>query len=307
MFKKLLSAKWLRVVFSVGLIYFAFRKVDIFHLVREIALVPWWFVVGMIVYLGVMSVVGGVRWSWLALGETKMKDYWYFTRATYLGGFYSLFFPTAVAGDMLKWLPLLEKYPELSKTKLAASVIIDRIVGMSAFVVTGFVALVVGKLLGYQFPPMLLLLFSGLLVGVIIFYVVVFNFDFEKYLGKYKVLSRLIQMMDILKKGNRKRIWNCFWLSMLAEPVWMLPYWFYSLIFGAGINLAEIYIFVPIIALILVLPISVAGFGARENLFLFFLAPLGYDPEKVLLVSTFAGLLGVINNLLGGLLVFINK
>ena len=300
-----MSSKWLRVVFSVALVYFAFRQVDILHIIKEITLVPWWFVVGIMIYFVVTTTIGGVRWSWLVLEKTTIRDYWNFTRAQYLGGFYSLFFPTAIAGDMLKWLPLLKNYPHLSKTKLAASVLIDRIVGLSAFVVVGFVALLAGKALGYQFPPILILLFGGLLLGVIVFFGVVFFFDFEKFFGRYKILSRIIQVMDILKGGNKVRIRNCFLLSLIAEPVWMLPMWFYSLIFGAGISLLQVYIFLPVISLILVLPISIAGFGARENMFLFFLVPLGYAPEKILLVSTFGGLLAVLNSLIGGILVFI--
>ncbi|MFZ2153270.1 MAG: lysylphosphatidylglycerol synthase transmembrane domain-containing protein [Microgenomates group bacterium] len=309
MFNRLISSKWTRLLFSVVLIFLAFRKVDIIKILGEISAVPWWFVVAMVFYVILTSIMGGVRWSWLVLEETTMKDYWNFTRATYLGGFYSLFFPSAVAGDMIKWLPLLKTYPELSKTKLAASVIIDRVVGLSAFVVIGFAALLSGKALGYVFPDMLLWLFGGLFGGVIIFFLVVFYFDFEgfynKYFSRFKFLHKLVEVMEILYKGNRRRIRNCFLLSLIGEPFWMMPFWFYSLIFGAGISLLQIFIFVPVIALTLVLPISIAGFGARESLFLFFLAPLGHSPEKILLVSTFGGLIGIINSLIGGLLILI--
>jgi hypothetical protein len=86
----------------------------------------------------------------------------------------------------------------------------------------------------------------------------------------------------------------------------MLPTWFYSLIFGVGISIVQVYLFVPIISLILVLPISVAGFGARENLFLYFFSQLGFADEKILLVSTFGGIIGILNALVGGLLLLIH-
>jgi hypothetical protein len=311
MLKKVLSSEWLRAVLSIGLIYFAFRKVDVLHLFKEFTMVPPWFVVVMVLYFVMTTTMGGIRWSWLVLDKTGWKDYWNFTRAAYLGGFYGLFFPTGLAADAIKWVPLLSRYPELSKTKIAASVLIDRIIGLVAFVIVGFGALILGRSLGYEFPSILLLVFGGLFVGTISFLLVVFYFDYEgfadKYLPKFELLRRFIQVMDILKKGNRRRILNCFLLSLLAEPVWMMPMWFYSNIFGAGISLIQVYIFIPVISLILLLPISVAGFGARENLFLFFLVPLGYAPEKVLLVSTFGGVLAVLNSLIGGLLIFIKK
>ncbi|MFA5894312.1 MAG: lysylphosphatidylglycerol synthase transmembrane domain-containing protein [Candidatus Shapirobacteria bacterium] len=311
MLKKVLSSEWLRAVLSVGLIYFAFRKVDVLHLFKEFTMVPPWFVVVMILYFIMTTAMGGIRWSWLVLEKTGLKDYWNFTRAAYLGGFYGLFFPTGLAADAIKWVPLLSRYPELSKTKIAASVLIDRIIGLAAFVIVGFGALLMGQSLGYVFPPILLLVFGGLFFGTVGFFIVVFLFDYEKYFdnyfGRFTLYKRLIQVMDILKKGNRRRILNCFLLSLAAEPIWMIPTWFYSNIFGAGVSLLQVYIFIPVISLILLLPISVAGFGARENLFLFFLVPLGYAPEKVLLMSTFGGVLAVLNSLIGGLLIFIKK
>jgi glycosyltransferase 2 family protein len=310
MLKKILSSKILRALFSIILIYFAFRKINVGHLVSELTLVPKWFVVGMLVYFAVSMFIGGIRWSFLVIEKPKFRDFWNFTRATYLGGFYSLFFPTMVAGDMVKWLPLLEKYPNLSKTKLAASVLIDRVVGFSAFTLVGFLALVAGKSQGYQFPDALLWLFSGLAAGVITFYVLVFTIDFDKIFIKlserFKLVSKALEIVDLLKSGNKKRILICFLISLVGEPIWMLPIWFYNLIFNVGISLLQVFLFVPVISLILVLPISVAGFGARENLFLYFFSGLGFADEKILLVSTFGGLMSILNALVGGLLLLVH-
>lgn len=301
MVKRILTSKAFRIVFSLVLIYFAFRKVDVRHLIVELALVPSWFVIGMMVYFFITMFIGAVRWSLLVLEKPTFKDFFIFVKAAYLGAFYGMFFPSMVAGDLMKWLPLLKHYPELSKTKLLGSVLIDRVVGFSAFVLVGTIALVSGKMLHYQFPEVLLWLFSGLSLGVIIFYVLVLTIDFEKLFGKFKFLKKILEIVDLLKNENKKRIILCFLISVLAEPIWMLPMWFYSLIFGVGVSLLQVYIFVPVITLILVLPISIAGFGARENLLLFFLVPLGFADEKILLMSTFSGIMGILTNLSGGI------
>lgn len=306
MFKKILNSKLLRAVFSIVLIYFAFRKINVIHLLGELSMVPKWFVVAMIIFNVMVSFIGGIRWSVLVLEKPKLRDFWNFTRATYMGGFYALFFPTAVAGDLIKWLPLLEKYKELSKTKLAGSVLVDRVIGFSAFTTIGFIALVSGKLLHYQFPDVLLWFFSGLLVGVVVFYVLVFTIDFDKLIGRMPKLKRVLEVVDLLKSENKKRILICYGISLVSEPIWMLPVWFISQIFHVGFSLLQIYIFLPVISLILVLPISMAGFGARENLYLFFFSKLGFADEKILLVSTFGGLIGVLNSLIGGLFTLIH-
>ena len=200
------------------------------------------------------------------------------------------------------WLPLMEKYPTLSKTRLASSVLIDRMVGLSAFALMAFVAAVVGRLLHFQFPDYLFWFFLLLFVGVIVFYVLVFTVDFEKYFGRFKIMRKILDVLDVFKEGNKKRILICLLISVFSEPVWIIPAWFYSLIFGAGMSLISVFIFLPIISLIIVLPISFAGFGARENLFMLFFAQTGIADEKILLVSTFMGIMGVLNSLLGGLI-----
>ncbi|MBP9818212.1 flippase-like domain-containing protein [Candidatus Shapirobacteria bacterium] len=299
--KKIISSRLIRFIFSATLIYFAFRKIDVSKLLAELKVVPWWFVVGMLVYsLGTMF-YGSWKWSLLLLDRVTFKDLLMFVKAGYMGMFYSLFFPTAVAGDLIKWMPLMKKYPEISKARLASSVVMDRMIGLTAFSIVGLISLVAGKVLQYQFPDILLFLFGGLNLAIGVFYALVFTIDFDKLFGKVKVLRRLLEMVGILKAENKKRLFKCFVISLIGEPVWMAPFWLYSLIFGAGISLLQTYIFVPVISLILILPISIAGFGARETLFLYFLEPLGFSPDKILLVSTFGGIIGVLNSLVGGI------
>lgn len=303
--KNILNSKWFQLSFSAILIFIAFRRVNIAHLLRDVHQAPWWVVIVLLVYMAISMVLGGLRWGILVLGKVSMKDILAFTRATYAGCFYSLFFPSSVGGDLLKWTSLLKKYPDISKLKLAGTALIDRVIGFSAFSIAALIALIAGKILKYQFPDILFWLFIGINLGLVFFYVLVFTLDFEKLLSKFKFMSKLLEIVDLLKNSNKKRIIICFLISLVSEPVWMLMTWFSSLTFKAHIKLLQVFIFMPIISLILVLPISWAGFGARENLFLVFFGQLGFPAEKLLLVSAFTGILGILNALIGGLVLLL--
>lgn len=300
--KKILGSKLFQLFFSAVLIFIAFRKVNVTKLFYEVQQAPWWVVIALLLYMAVSMFLGGLRWSVLVFEKIEFKNVWAFTRATYAGCFYSLFFPTSVGGDLLKWTSLLKKYPDISKMKLAGTALIDRVIGFSAFSLTALLALIAGKILKYQFPDVLFWLFIGINFALVVFYVLVFSLDFEKILSKFKFLKKLLEIVDLLKNSNKKRIIFCFLISLISEPVWMLMTWFSSLTFRANMKLLEVFIFMPIISLILVLPISWAGFGARENLFLVFFGQLGISTEKLLLVSAFGGILGILNALIGGLL-----
>lgn len=300
--KKVLFSKWARLLLSALLIYFAFRKADLPKLLSSLSSVSWQLVVILILLNIISMLIGGLRWAILVLGRAKTKDILIFTKASFTGSFYALFFPSSVGGDLLKWTTLLKNYPQISKLKLAGTALIDRMIGFSAFSLMAMISLILGKVLNYQFPDILFWLFLGINIALIIFYVLVFSLDFEKIIAKYKFLSKLLEIVDLLKNSNKKRIIICFLISILAQPFWMMITWYLFNSLGVDLKLIQIFIFMPIISLILTLPISWAGFGARENLYVYFLGPLGYSAEKLLFVSTFSGVMGILMALLGGLM-----
>jgi hypothetical protein len=291
----------LRFGISAVLIYFAFRKVNIIKILAELKQVPVWFVVANVFYYFLITILGSYRWSLLVLKRPSFKQVLDFTKASYSGLFYALFFPTGVAGDLLKWIPLQKKYPELSKTKLLSSSLLDRVIGFTAFILVAFVSAIIGKILNYNFPGYLLWIFGLFFVAVVGFYVLVFNIDIENIFKKIPLINRINDIVDLLKAENKNRLLKCLMVAFVSEFAWITPIWFTSLVFSAGFPLLSVYIFMPIIALILVLPISIAGFGARENLYLIFFSQLGIVDDKILLVSAFVGILGVFNALLGGI------
>jgi len=303
--KKVLFSRWARMFLSALLIYFAFRKADLPQLWSNLASVSWQLVTVLVLLNIISMLIGGLRWAILVLGRANLKDILIFTKASFTGSFYALFFPSSVGGDLLKWTTLLKNYPQISKLKLAGTALIDRVIGFSAFSLMAMISLILGKILKYQFPGILFWLFLGINIALIIFYLFVFRLNFEKMAGKYKFLNKLLEIVDLLKNSNKKRIILCFLISMLAQPFWMMISWYLFNSLGIDLKLIQVFIFMPIISLILILPISWAGFGARENLYLYFLVPLGYSAEKLLFASTFSGVMGILMALLGGLMLLI--
>lgn len=303
--KRLLASKILRVGFSIVLIWLAFRRIDVGSLGAELVKVPWWFVALMMILYAAGAVLGSARWAFLVLKQVNIADVLAFTRANYIGMFYSLFLSSSVGGDAVKWIYLGRRYKDMSRLRLASGVVLDRVVGFSAFCLMAFGAMVLGKIVKFNFPDFLFWLFLGLFVGVGLFYLVLWLTDIERLMQRWVWGERLLKVIDVVKKSNKKRLVAAVGVSVVLQIIWTLPVWFYSLVFRAGMSLLSVYVLIPVIGLILVLPISVAGFGAREQLFLYFFRPLGIADEKILLVSAFGGVLTVLNSLFGGLFLLI--
>jgi hypothetical protein len=299
--KKLFGSKIFRLLFSIVLLYLAFSKVEMPNLLAEIAKVPIWFVVLMLLYFLAASMLGSYRWISLLFDKPSWRQTFDFLKAGYIGGFYGMFFPSGMAGDLFKWIPLQKKYGDIKKSKLFSSILLDRIIGFSAFIIVAFVSALIGLKIGIYFPMYLLYLFGGLFAGTILFYVLVFSLDVAKIISRIPFINKLSGLLELLKKENKNRLVKCFLIAVVTEFAWFTPIWFISQIIGAGMSLVQIYIVVPVVALVLLLPISIGGFGAREQIYLFFFSQMGLVADKILAVSTVSGILGILNVLIGGL------
>ena len=178
MLKKIVTSKTLRFCFSVVMIYFAFRKVDVLSLFKQLAGMKIWFLVANILITFSLVSLISYRWSLLIIKKPRWKDIWVFTKSSFAASFYGLFFPTAAAGDVLKWIIIDEKYPEIPKSKLLGSVLLDRFIGLSMFVLTGVIMLLVGRLNGVTISWIIELVFWGLFFGCLIFYIAFSSFHF---------------------------------------------------------------------------------------------------------------------------------
>jgi len=304
-FKKVFKSRLFRLFFSIVLIYFAFKKVDVVELFRQVRNVPVWFVLVNILITFLTLVLISIRWSLLLFPKIKIKTILTFTRANFLATFYSLFFSTAVVGEFAKWIVVDDKYPEMAKTKVLGSVFLDRFIGFSVFIFLGLVSAIIGKNQGLVVPEMIFYLLIVLNVICLIIYVIIYFFDASKLLPRFTWLQKLDEAFELFKE-NKIQIIKCFLVSILSEMFWILQIWFVGRQFGVGLSFLAVFTFIPVISLILVLPISIGGFGPREQLYLLFFSQFGRS-ESILLMSTFLGILGVINSLCGGILLFFDQ
>jgi uncharacterized membrane protein YbhN (UPF0104 family) len=307
MFKKIIESRLFRFAFSVVLIYFAFQKIDVVELFKEIRQVPWWFVLINIFLSFLIVFLMSTRWGLLLFPKINFKTIWTFTRSNFLATFYSLFFSTAAVGDVAKWIAIDYKYPEISKTRILGTVVLDRFIGFSVFMFTGLLSAIIGRSKGLLIPDYIFYLFIVLAGICLAVYVVIYFFDIHKILPNFRFLRKLDDAFDVFKNRDRNQMAKCLFMSMLSEVTWMLQIWLINWKFGVGLDVLSIFVFVPIISIILLLPISIGGFGAREQLYLFFFSQSGGSQESILLLSAFLGILGVINSLFGGVLLFFDQ
>jgi uncharacterized membrane protein YbhN (UPF0104 family) len=90
-------------------------------------------------------------------------------------------------------------------------------------------------------------------------------------------------------------------LSGLLQALIIVTYYFVGVGLNLGVPLTYFFVFVPLVTVVAMLPVSVAGLGVREGAVIFFFAKAGVDAATALSLSLVWFSLTLIVSSLGGL------
>lgn len=301
MLNKFLNSRVLKFCFSIVLIYLAFRKVNVGELWKSLIGIKLWFVILSIIVSLIGVFVVSYRWISLLIKSPKIKDILIFAKSSLVASFYGLFFPTSIASDLLRWIIVDEKYPNIPRSKLLGSVVLDRFIGFSMYIFIGSIMLFFAENMGISIQYWTKIFFFGVFIVCLLFYIALVFFDLSKFF-KIKWFRKFESMSELIKKENKIQILKSISISFLSVGIWIFQIWLTSVYFDTGISIISIIIFMPIVSMLLSLPISFAGFGAREQLYILFFSGISNSIESILLMSTFSGIVGVLIALFGGLI-----
>lgn len=312
--KHLFKKKFLllaQVVVSIGLLFFIFRKIDISYFSGLIHRPdPVLLILAFVLFLAAL-LSSSLKWSLLANNVFSLNlSFKYFVSYNLVGGFYSIFVPGGtMIGEGVKAWRLSKKSD--TKGRLFLSVAIDRIVG---FVAMGLIILVIfivdplfrkdtasvfGFFMSLIFVSLgLILLFLPRLVDSIM----------EMILSLRKLFFRkyILLLREYMKDYHAKQ--GIVLTSILVAACSHL------LVAGAIYKIAEavmipapflLILWAYLISLVLTfVPISYAGLGIREGVFVYFFLLVGIPKEHTLSISIlYFGLL-IFFAIIGGVIEF---
>ena len=286
-----------RVAATVGLMAYAVRDIDWNGLWNLLAAARWsWWLAALATTLAV-QVVAGIRWAALArpLGFDFPRRF--FVRRFFEGMFFSLCLPSSIGGDVVKAVRIGSTTP--LRLLAACSVLADRLTGLAALGVLVGTAIITRKYtLG---TAAAVAVFAGLLAAAVA--------------GFRIVLGLLDRIHAILPEGSPGRDFVARLLPYRQRPSLVLGAigWSFVVQIGGAVAvgfvaralgvvepLATWFTVVPLVALLMVLPISIGGFGVRENALGFLLRGYGVPYETCVAIALLWGLCTIIAGLVGG-------
>ncbi|MCP4360270.1 MAG: flippase-like domain-containing protein [Chloroflexi bacterium] len=255
--------------------------------------------------LRVILAAAGVRMGLFSLVEINM-----------VGQFFSLFLPTAVGGDVARMYELSHQSShQATSTSISISaVLLDRIIGLFTLALLSVVGLVVGA----QFIPGTAVKWAAfsLLFGLIFAWWLLLNrrlMAHFQWIFQLPLLNRseetVKQLYNLLYYLNRqpKLIVSCLIISLVVQSMEILSVVMMAQALDIHIAVFTYFIFVPLIWLVTMMPLSLNGIGFREGAYIFFFGQAGVLPALAVLLSLLVFSARVLVGLLGGLLFLKNS
>ena len=247
-------------------------------------------------------VISVFRWQFLlhALG-VKVSTGNAFS-STFSGLFFNLIFPSFVAGDIFRGFSVSTHHGEAKK--VASSVLMDRFSGSIALVLVAFFSYMFGRKIFREKEVALTLGLLCLVIGIascVIFSKRLFSFLLKIFGKNHSLKNKLVEFHDHLYffRKNPSVFLKSMYFSLPIQLLTPLMFYVGSKAFGLHVSMLYFFILVPIIMMIALIPITIAGAGTREAASIYFFALIGVDKTiglglslLILAFTIFVGLLG---------------
>ena len=299
----------LKLILSLCLIAWIISKVNLGEITNIIASAKIHFLLIGILWLLLDRVLMSYRWNILLMAKNIRIPFPQIVKIYFVGTFSGNFLPSSIAPDAVRAY-FASKYD--SKTSdILSSVIVDRILGLfSLGVLAIFSLLFVYRERGeINLKSLSVILGIFFLIALLIFSERVFKIMPASKLRQYmtnaeggfiwKNIVKIDNSCNEYKNYNRV-IQRALFLSFVIHVLSILAVYVLSLSINLEVSLIHLFLFVPLINILIMLPISIGGIGVQEGAFIYFFSKIGISSHGALTVALLFRALTVVGSLPGG-------
>jgi uncharacterized membrane protein YbhN (UPF0104 family) len=250
-------------------------------------------------FLGI--VVRAARWHWLLRSVGARVS---FGRAVYLyfiGAFFNTFLPTGFGGDVVR---VLEIGPGATSQQAAGTALVDRLTGFIMLFVLALAALPFGY---HMLPANLALLIAALAAAVLVGSALLFEGRLIRRLTRWlpAALSPagdawIGRTYAVITACGVRGVGGALLWSLLFNVQLIVESVLVSRALGLTVPASIFFLFVPVTTAALLVPISIAGLGVREGLYVTLLGQVGVGAAEAVALSLATYSLDVAMGLVGG-------
>jgi glycosyltransferase 2 family protein len=297
---------------TVGVTAYVLWQAGLTEALRTLAGADWRLVLLAALSALVSMTINVKRWQVMLHGQGGEASLPTLIRLYLIAMFFNNILPSRFAGDVVRAYGASIRLT--TKTRSAAAVIMDRLVGAISVLLLGVIAMVVSpSVIPWQLSQTLVL---GLAVGLTVVGLLVVRTPLQ---GTMRGLLGLAGRLPVVGRFLGKRVnaaadavlaysgkpgliaWALV-VSMLANGLSIMNIYLYALAVGANVSLANAAVVAPVVLAVGLLPISLNGLGTIELTFVLLLGLMGVEPELALAVALLRRLVLLGQSLIGGVL-----
>jgi len=297
----------LKIVISIGLVAWAFAKIDLQQVGAQLATANPWLVLAALALFELAIIINGLKWQVLLHAQGIRVPFGALLQFLFTGFFFNNFLPANVGGDVIRGYGLA-RYTDRA-AGAAVSVVVDRIVGLIGYMSTAFVAavIVVNLNSGEDLQQLEWVAFVALLALLV---------GFATLLSR-RVRALMSRLFALRWLSPLAPLWNrissafdayrfqyralaiAFGLGLLGIVCTAFVNWLLSQSMGGLMPLPTIFLLNPLIALVLMLPISIGGIGVSQAAYPILYGLAGVPPSHALAVSLLMQAIVILGSLPG--------
>lgn len=301
----------LQLLFSVAILVWLVWRTGPAEIIATITnLDTTWLAVALILFIANI-IIRAYRWYIILHALNAAPPFRYLIYLYFVSFFYNNFLPSGFGGDVVKVLSLRNSYG--GGIDAASSVFMDRLIGLIGTALLGLLALgwygLTDPTAVSAIPPLFIAITAA--IGII----VPLGFILLRFIDPLTLISRLLpflrrftdhpkvrHLVDTIRLYPLPILWRAF-LATLPFAISLITI-HYAIARALGIDLpfAVFSMFVPIISVVTLLPISFNGLGVREGTYRILYEPLGVVSASAIAMSLVLHLIRFTTGLIGGLL-----
>ncbi|GAP93819.1 lysylphosphatidylglycerol synthase transmembrane domain-containing protein [Leptolyngbya sp. NIES-2104] len=275
---------------SIGLLAFLLTQVNLQQTWTQLQHLSWSFVLFALLYYTVCQWMSCIRWSLILRTTHHTVPIAELMKSYFAGMFLNIFLPGATSGDVYRVYKLAQttKDPEIA----LVSVFLERFTGLVALSALGVLGLVPAFRLIGRWDIIFLFLgcVAALVGGVVLITSPKLLRWVEPWFAKYRLArltARMAKIQLLLQDfvQYRQILAASLALSLLLQLAIVYYHYMIAQQLAIPVSYLQLLVFIPIIVVITLLPISFGGLGLKEGLWIYLFGRVELTAEQAFLLS----------------------
>ena len=225
------------------------------------------------------------------------------------GMFFSLFLPTGVGGDVVRGYRIWHLTG--AGEGALASILVERLTGFVAMIGIAVAATAVALATGALRDPLIALCVGGVAAALAAAIVLIASptaFRIAERLAGGRAASQIFHSVRRFceavqrYRGHGRAVWAALGISLVFQTLLIFLWYLVALALHLPVPFRQFLIFIPMVNVISMLPISVGGLGLREWGSVVLFGTVGVDPAEAFTLSLVLFVVVAITSLPGGII-----